>query len=76
MDENNTTKLQPKATHMDIGTNYFWCACGLSKDKTFCDGSHKTTSFKPLKFSISEKKLTTFALAKRQKRSPFVMVHI
>ena len=33
--------------------DYSWCACGLSKKQPFCDGSHKTTEFKPLKFSIA-----------------------
>ncbi len=71
MDEENTTKLQPKAIEIDIGINYFWCACGLSKDKIFCDGSHKKTTLKPLKFSISEKKTYFICTCKKTKNKPF-----
>ena len=27
------------------GKKYFWCACGLSQNQPFCDGSHKSTGF-------------------------------
>jgi len=32
------------------GKAYFWCSCGLSKKQPLCDGAHKTTIFKPVKF--------------------------
>ncbi len=68
MDEENTTKLQPKAIEIDIGINYFWCACGLSKDKIFCDGSHKKTYFKTAKvFYFRKKNLFHLHLQKNEK---------
>ena len=36
--------------------NYAWCACGLSKNQPFCDGSHKGTGFAPTRVEITEKK--------------------
>jgi mannose-6-phosphate isomerase-like protein (cupin superfamily)/CDGSH-type Zn-finger protein len=32
------------------GRTYFWCSCGRSAKQPFCDGSHKGTTFEPLKF--------------------------
>jgi mannose-6-phosphate isomerase-like protein (cupin superfamily)/CDGSH-type Zn-finger protein len=32
------------------GKTYLWCACGRSASQPFCDGSHKGTSFQPLRY--------------------------
>ncbi|KAK3606672.1 hypothetical protein CHS0354_029582 [Potamilus streckersoni] len=32
----------------------YWCTCGLSKTQPWCDGSHKGTGFKPLKWTVSK----------------------
>ncbi len=32
------------------GKTYFWCACGRSNRQPFCDGSHKGTTFDPVRF--------------------------
>ena len=45
----------PKMLTLEAGT-YYWCACGLSQNQPFCDGSHKVTEFKPLAFTLTEKK--------------------
>ncbi len=37
--------------------NYYWCACGRSASQPFCDGSHKVTEFKPIKFEVVETKI-------------------
>ena len=31
----------PFAVEVEEGRDYWWCACGLSKNQPFCDGSHK-----------------------------------
>lgn len=38
-------------TFIQEGKTYFYCTCGLSENQPFCDGKHKGTSFKPLKFT-------------------------
>ena len=35
--------------------DYFWCACGRSKTQPFCDGSHKGTEYRPVKFTIQDR---------------------
>jgi CDGSH-type Zn-finger protein len=32
--------------------DYWWCACGRSKNQPFCDGSHKGSAFTPVKFTV------------------------
>jgi CDGSH iron-sulfur domain-containing protein 3 len=32
--------------------DYWWCACGRSKNQPFCDGSHKGSEFSPIKFTV------------------------
>ena len=51
--------------------DYWWCACGLSKDQPFCDGSHKNTDISPVKFTIEEKGFYYLCGCKRSGRKPF-----
>ena len=32
---------KPFAVSVEAGKDYWWCACGQSKNQPFCDGSHK-----------------------------------
>ena len=50
---------------------YYWCACGLSSNQPFCDGSHEGTSFNPVEFKLTEKKNVSLCLCKRTKNSPY-----
>jgi CDGSH-type Zn-finger protein len=52
------------------GTTYFWCACGKSANQPFCDGSHKSTSFLPVKFDAAESKTVFFCGCKHSSLSP------
>jgi CDGSH-type Zn-finger protein len=36
----------PSGHVIEAGNNVSLCRCGASKDKPFCDGSHKTIGFK------------------------------
>ncbi len=55
---------------VEEGKTYFWCACGQSKTQPFCDGSHKTTDFSPVKFVAEESKTIFFCGCKRTKNQP------
>ena len=46
----------PYPVEVEAGKSYFWCACGRSAKQPFCDGSHKGSSFVPLKFTAEETK--------------------
>lgn len=50
----------------------FWCACGRSMAQPYCDGSHKGTSFQPLRVAYTEpKKSVAWCGCKRTKTPPY-----
>jgi len=40
----------PYAIEAKSGDRFFWCACGLSGNQPFCDGSHQGTEFVPVAY--------------------------
>ena len=44
----------PYPLDVEAGKTYYWCACGLSKNQPFCDGSHKPTSFTPVAYTADK----------------------
>ena len=50
---------------------YSWCACGKSQKQPFCDGSHKGTSFSPVRFEVTEKKKVALCACKQTANAPF-----
>lgn len=51
--------------------DYWWCACGQSKKQPFCDGSHKSTVFTPVKFTLVAGEKKWLCGCKRTKNPPF-----
>ncbi|MEM7473159.1 MAG: glutamate synthase-related protein [Pseudomonadota bacterium] len=45
---------QPAMVELDAGKDYYWCACGRSKNQPFCDGSHAGTGLSPVKFTAEK----------------------
>jgi CDGSH-type Zn-finger protein len=60
----------PFAVEVGPGKEYYWCACGLSKNQPFCDGSHKATDITPLKYTTNDKKTAYFCGCKATKNRP------
>lgn len=56
---------------VEAGKNYTWCACGLSKNQPFCDGSHQGTGFAPITVTASESKIVSFCGCKHSKNGAF-----
>lgn len=50
---------------------YYWCACGESKNQPFCDGSHQGTEFTPSVFKIDEKKEVFLCQCKHSGNKPY-----
>jgi CDGSH-type Zn-finger protein len=55
---------------------YAWCACGLSENQPYCDGSHKVTDIRPVIVDITEKRKSPSADASIPEINHFVMEHI
>ena len=47
----NVPQRAPYAVEVEAGKQYFWCACGNSKNQPYCDGSHKGGPFSPVAFT-------------------------
>ena len=60
----------PIVKDMPAGT-YHWCACGLSKNQPFCDGSHKGTGFALVKVELTEAKKVAWCACKHSKNAPY-----
>ena len=60
----------PFPIDVEAGQNYWWCRCGRSQKQPFCDGSHKTTNFTPLKYTAEESKKVFFCGCKHSAKRP------
>ncbi|HWU67673.1 MAG TPA: CDGSH iron-sulfur domain-containing protein [Stenotrophobium sp.] len=64
-------QLKPYMRDLAPG-DYWWCACGRSKNQPFCDGSHKGSRFTPVKFTVTDKTGTLWLCGcKRTGTPPF-----
>ncbi|HOY31097.1 MAG TPA: CDGSH iron-sulfur domain-containing protein [Bacteroidales bacterium] len=61
----------PFVLNLEKGKEYYWCACGHSKQQPFCDGSHKGTGFTPLLFMAKESDKAYICGCKHSKNPPF-----
>ena len=61
----------PYMVEVEEGETYFWCSCGQSDKQPFCDGSHKGTSFLPMKFEAEKSRQMYFCGCKQTDKQPF-----
>ena len=61
---------KPAVMELEPG-NYYWCSCGKSNNKSFCDGSHKGTEFTPLAFEVTENKNVAICNCKYTSNPPY-----
>jgi len=70
MSEPKIADRRPKVLDVEPGT-YWWCACGLSKNQPYCDGSHKGTGLVPLKVEVAEAGRQAFCMCKHTAGQPW-----
>lgn len=61
---------QPYAVEVEEGKNYAWCSCGLSEKQPFCDGSHKGTEFKSVRYKAEKTGSVYFCGCKHTENQP------
>ncbi len=61
----------PTGVQLNVGEEYHWCACGLSQNQPFCDGSHVGTAFKPVAFTADADGEAFLCACKRTGNAPF-----
>ncbi|WP_203142160.1 CDGSH iron-sulfur domain-containing protein [Marinobacter mangrovi] len=64
-------RSSPYAIPVEAGKSYFWCACGRSADQPFCDGSHKATQLRPVKYTAERDEWVWFCGCKQTGDAPF-----
>jgi len=69
MTEPKIAGTKPIVTELAAGT-YFWCSCGESSNQPFCDGSHKGTSFEPVRWTLEADKRVALCTCKRTENGP------
>lgn len=60
----------PMPVEVEAGKDYWWCSCGKSSKQPFCDGSHKGSSFSPMKYTAPETKRVFFCTCKQTANAP------
>ncbi|WP_026942747.1 glutamate synthase-related protein [Hellea balneolensis] len=74
MSQNNRPFIaakSPAMTELEQGKEYFWCACGRSKNQPFCDGSHAGTGLEPVKFTAEKSEKAALCRCKATANQPF-----
>lgn len=62
---------EPYEAHLEAGKNYAWCACGLSANQPYCDGSHSVTDHKPVVFKAEKSETVWFCGCKQTGDKPY-----
>ena len=63
----------PFGVKVEEGKSYWWCACGLSKEQPFCDGSHKGTGIEPSNIRQKNQARCIFVVVRTPKTFRFAM---
>ncbi|HYB57343.1 MAG TPA: CDGSH iron-sulfur domain-containing protein [Alphaproteobacteria bacterium] len=71
MPEPRVAQKGPYMKDVEAGKDYWWCACGQSKNQPFCDGSHKGSAFSPVQWKAAEAKAVYFCGCKHSGNKPF-----
>jgi CDGSH iron-sulfur domain-containing protein 3 len=70
MAEPISAQKSPYGVTVEAGKEYWWCACGRSKNQPFCDGSHKGSAFAPVQWKAPETKQVWFCACKQTATQP------
>ncbi len=70
MAEPTVAARAPMGVDLEAGKTYDWCSCGKSATQPFCDGSHKGSSFSPVKYVAERAGRVYFCACKHSAKAP------
>jgi CDGSH-type Zn-finger protein len=70
MNQTICAQKAPYAMELEPG-DYYWCACGRSKNQPYCDGSHAGSGLEPMKFTVTSKETRYLCGCKSSGNKPF-----
>lgn len=71
MDQPKIAGRKPAKVTLKKGEEQYWCACGLSQNQPFCDGSHRSTDITPKAFVAEENGDAFLCMCKHTKNPPY-----
>ena len=71
MDKPKIADRKPIKVALKKGEEQYWCACGLSNNQPYCDGSHSTKDITPQKFVANESGDAYLCMCKQTKNPPY-----
>lgn len=70
MTEPLCTQKKPYVLELAAG-EYWWCACGRSRNQPFCDGSHQGTGLNPHKITLEQQTKVWLCGCRHSKTPPY-----
>jgi CDGSH iron-sulfur domain-containing protein 3 len=71
MDHSHHKPNMPIQVDLEKGKTYYWCTCGKTSDKPFCDQSHEGTEYLPLEFTVERDKTAFLCSCRKTKNPPY-----
>jgi CDGSH-type Zn-finger protein len=71
MDKRHIAAKQPAQVELEAGKTYAWCACGLSANQPYCDGTHQKGDLRPIVFKAEKSETAWLCQCKQTGSSPF-----
>jgi len=71
MEKGNVAVKHPAEVEIQEGKMYAWCACGLSKNQPYCDGSHKKGDLRPKVFKAERSETAYLCQCKQTDDAPY-----
>jgi CDGSH-type Zn-finger protein len=68
MTDPKIVQREPYVVEVTEGKTYSWCACGMSKNQPFCDGSHSGSGLSPVIFKATTTKTLSLCGCKHSKK--------
>jgi CDGSH-type Zn-finger protein len=71
MEKTDNKPNMPIQVDLKKGETYYWCTCGKTSDRPFCDHSHDGSEFTPLEFTVDKDRSAFLCSCRKTKNPPY-----